>query len=94
MYYSATTATSSRNSVEVLIAGQAITRPRQRKGRYPSLRSIASAAMDIFANRLESRLRYDWAGRQPQMKIEMDPDRATWSNYNADVSTSTSARNH
>ncbi len=79
--------------VEVLITGQADTDPRTESEDIRSLRAIASQAMDIVRQSPGiSVLRDDWSPDSPQMKIEIDPDRANLVGItNADVATSTAA---
>ena len=79
--------------VEVLISGQADTDPRTESDDIRSLRTIASQAMDIVRQSPGiSVLRDDWSPDSPQMKIEIDPDRANLVGItNADVATSTAA---
>jgi multidrug efflux pump subunit AcrB len=79
--------------VEVLISGQADTDPRTESEDIRSLRVIASKAMDIVRQAPGiSVLRDDWSPDSPQMKIEIDPDRANLVGItNADVATSTAA---
>jgi multidrug efflux pump subunit AcrB len=79
--------------VEVLISGQADTDPRTESEDIRSLRAIASQAMDIVRQSPGiSVLRDDWSPDSPQMKIEIDPDRANLVGItNADVATSTAA---
>src|SRR6266446_3527906 len=79
--------------VEVLITGQADTDPRTESDDIRSLRTIASQAMDIVRQSPGiAVLRDDWSPDSPQMKIEIDPDRANLVGItNADVATSTSA---
>ncbi len=79
--------------VEVLISGQADTDPRTESDDIRSLRGIASQAMDIVRqSRGIAVLRDDWGPDSPQMKIEIDPDRANLVGItNADVATSTAA---
>src|SRR5438270_4309660 len=79
--------------VEVLISGQADSDPRTENDDIRSLRAIASQAMDIVRQSPGiSVLRDDWSPDSPQMKIEIDPDRANLVGItNADVATSTSA---
>jgi multidrug efflux pump subunit AcrB len=79
--------------VEVLITGQADTDPRTETEDIRSLRAIASQAMDIVRQSPGiSVLRDDWSPDSPQMKIEIDPDRANLVGItNADVATSTAA---
>jgi len=79
--------------VEVLITGQADTDPRTESDDIRSLRAIASQAMDIVRQSPGiAVLRDDWSPDSPQMKIEIDPDRANLVGItNADVAISTSA---
>ena len=79
--------------VEVLISGQADTDPRTESDDIRSLRGIASQAMDIVRqSRGIAVLRDDWGPDSPQMKIEIDPDRANLVGItNADVATSIAA---
>src|SRR5438552_1498702 len=79
--------------VEVLISGQADTDPTTEREDIRSLRAIASQAMDIVRQSPGiSVLRDDWSPDSPQMKIEIDPDRANLVGItNADVATSTAA---
>src|SRR6266403_1032466 len=79
--------------VEVLITGQADTDPRTEAEDIRSLRNIASQAMDIVRQSPGiAVLRDDWSPDSPQMKIEIDPDRANLvSITNADVAASTAA---
>jgi multidrug efflux pump subunit AcrB len=79
--------------VEVLISGQADTDPKTEREDIRSLRTIASQVMDIVRQSPGiSVLRDDWSPDSPQMKIEIDPDRANLVGItNADVATSTAA---
>src|SRR5713226_1426623 len=79
--------------VEVLISGQADTDPRTEIEDIRSLRTIASQAMDIVRQSPGiAVLRDDWSPDSPQMKIEIDPDRANLVGItNADVAMSTAA---
>src|ERR1700675_1610823 len=79
--------------VEFLITGQADTDPRTESGDIRSLLAIASQAMDIVRQSPGiAVLRDDWSPDSPQMKIEIDPDRANLVGItNADVATSTAA---
>jgi multidrug efflux pump subunit AcrB len=79
--------------VEVLVSGQADTDPRTESEDIRSLRAIASEAMDIVRQSPGiSVLRDDWSPDSPQMKIEIDPERANLVGItNADVATSTAA---
>ena len=78
--------------VEVLISGQADTDPRTESEDIRSLRTIASQAMDIVRQSPGiAVLRDDWTD-SPQMKIEIEPDRANLVGItNADVAMSTAA---
>ena len=79
--------------VEVLISGQADTDPRTEADDIRSLRAIASQAMDIVRQSPGiAVLRDDWSPDSPQMKIEVDPDRANLVGItNADIAISTAA---
>src|SRR5712691_11748841 len=79
--------------VEVLISGQTGTDPRTESDDIRALRAIASQAMDIVRQSPGiAVLRDDWSPDSPQMKIEIDPDRANLVGItNADVATSTAA---
>src|SRR5207253_10141970 len=79
--------------VEVLISGQADTDPRTEAEDIRSLRNIASQAMDFVRQSPGiAVLRDDWSPDSPQMKIEIDPDRANLvSITNADVANSSAA---
>src|SRR6266853_1084853 len=79
--------------VEVLITGQADTDPRTESEDIRALRAIASQAMDIVRQSPGiAVLRDDWSPDSPQMKIEIDPDRANLVGItNTDVATSTAA---
>src|SRR5207247_9221052 len=79
--------------VEVLISGQADTDPRTESEDIRSLRTIASQAMDIVRQSPGiAVLRDDWSPDSPQMKIEIEPDRANLvSITNDDVAMSTAA---
>jgi multidrug efflux pump subunit AcrB len=79
--------------VEVLISGQADTDPRTEAEDIRSLRTIASQVMDIVHQSPGiAVLRDDWSPDSPQMKIEIDPDRANIVGItNADVAASTGA---
>src|SRR5437016_4200044 len=79
--------------VEILISGQADTDPRTESEDIRSLRTIASKAMDIVRQSPGvAVLRDDWSPDSPQMKIEIEPDRANLvSITNADVAMSTAA---
>src|SRR5438132_3154406 len=79
--------------VEILISGQADTDPRTEAEDIRSLRTIAAQAMDIVRQSPGiAVLRDDWSPDSPQMKIEIDPDRANLVGItNADVAMSTAA---
>src|SRR5216684_228342 len=79
--------------VEVLISGQADTDPRTEIEDIRSLRTIASQVMGIVRQSPGiAVLRDDWGPDSPQMKIEIDPDRANLVGItNIDVATSTAA---
>ncbi len=79
--------------VEVLISGQADTDPQTERNDIVTLRRIASQAMDIVRQAPGiSVLRDDWGPDSPQIKIEIDPDRANLVGItNADVARSTAA---
>ena len=79
--------------VEVLISGQADTDPQTEIRDIRSLRAIASQAMDIVRQAPGiAVLRDDWGPDSPQMKIEIEPDRANLVGItNADVARSTAA---
>src|SRR6266550_1635998 len=79
--------------VEVLISGQADTDVKDEASDIRSLRTIASQAMDIVRQSPGiAVLRDDWAPDSPQVKIEIDPDRANLVGItNADVANSTTA---
>jgi multidrug efflux pump subunit AcrB len=79
--------------VEVLISGQADTDPQTESEDIRSLRTIASEAMDIVRQSPGiAVLRDDWSPDSPQMKIEIDPDRANLVGItNADIAESTAA---
>jgi len=79
--------------VEVLISGKADSDPRTESEDIRSLRAIASQAMDLVRQAPGiSVLRDDWSPESPQMKIEIDPDRANVVGItNSDVAASTAA---
>ncbi len=79
--------------VEILISGQADTDAQTERNDIVTLRRIASQAMDIARQSPGiSVLRDDWGPDSPQIKIEIDPDRANLAGItNADVARSTSA---
>ncbi|HEY4816340.1 MAG TPA: efflux RND transporter permease subunit [Candidatus Acidoferrum sp.] len=79
--------------VEILISGQADTDPRTEIEDIQTLRTLASHAMDVVRqSRGVAVLRDDWAPDSPQVKIEIDPDRANVVGItNADVANSSAA---
>jgi len=63
--------------VEILISGQADTDPRTESQDIQTLRTLASQVMKVVGqSRGVAVLRDDWAPDSPQVKIEIDPDRA------------------
>src|SRR5467141_2181061 len=79
--------------VEVLISGQVDAEARTESEDIQTLRTMASQAMDIVRQSPGvAVLRDDWAPDSPQMKIEIEPDRANLVGItNADVAMSTAA---
>jgi multidrug efflux pump subunit AcrB len=79
--------------VEILISGQADVDPRAEIQDIQTLRTIASQAMDIVRpSPGVSVLRDDWGPDSPQVKIEIEPDRANLVGIsNADVANSSAA---
>src|SRR5205807_8345124 len=79
--------------VEILIAGQADTDPRTEIQDIQALRTLASQVMNVFRQSTGvAVLRDDWAPDSPQVKIEIDPDRANLVGItNADVANSSAA---
>src|SRR5437879_10803188 len=79
--------------VEILISGQADTDPRAEIQDIQTLRTIASQAMDIVRQSPGvAVLRDDWGPDSPQVKIEIEPDRANLVGItNADVANSSAA---
>jgi multidrug efflux pump subunit AcrB len=79
--------------VEILISGQADVDPRAEIQDIRTLRTIASQAMDIVRpSPGVSVLRDDWGPDSPQVRIEIDPDRANLVGIsNADVANSSAA---
>jgi multidrug efflux pump subunit AcrB len=79
--------------VEILISGQADTDPRTESQDIQTLRTLASQAMNIVRQSSGvAVLRDDWAPDSPQVKIEIDPDRANLVGItNADVANSSAA---
>jgi multidrug efflux pump len=79
--------------VEILISGQADADPRAEIQDIQTLRTLASEAMDVVRQSPGvAVLRDDWGPDSPQVKIEIDPDRANLvSITNADVANSSAA---
>src|SRR6202521_5466763 len=79
--------------VEILISGQADTDPRTEIQDIQTLRTLASQAMNVVRQSTGvAVLRDDWAPNSPQVKIEIDPDRANVVGItNADVANSSAA---
>jgi multidrug efflux pump subunit AcrB len=79
--------------VEILISGQADVDARVEMQDIRSLRAIAAQAMDIVRQAPGvSVLRDDWSPDSPQVKIEIDPDRANLAGIsNQDVANSSTA---
>ena len=79
--------------VEILISGQADTDPRTESQDIQTLRTLASQVMEVVGqSRGVAVLRDDWAPDSPQVKIEIDPDRANVVGItNADVANSSAA---
>src|SRR2546426_1465281 len=79
--------------VEILISGQADTDARTEIQDVQTLRTIASQAMDIVRESPGvAVLRDDWGPDSPQVKIEIDPDRANLVGItNADAANSSAA---
>lgn len=79
--------------VEILIAGQTDTDPRTEIQDIQTLRTLASQVMNVFRQSPGvAVLRDDWAPDSPQVKIEIDPDRANLVGItNADVANSSAA---
>ncbi len=79
--------------VEILISGQADTDPRTEIQDVQTLRTLASQAMDVVQQAPGiAVLRDDWGPDSPQVKIEIDPDRANLVGIsNADVANSSAA---
>src|SRR6202795_2873746 len=79
--------------VEILISGQGDTDPRTESQDIQTLRTLASQAMNIVRQSSGvAVLRDDWAPDSPQVKIEIDPDRANLVGItNADVANSSAA---
>jgi len=79
--------------VEILISGQADTDPRTEIQDIHTLRTLTSRVMDVVRQSPGiAVLRDDWGPDNPQVKIEIDPDRANLvSITNADVANSSAA---
>src|SRR5207302_3267389 len=79
--------------VEVLISGQTDTDARAEMQDIQTLRTIASQAMDVVRESPGvAVLREDWGPDSPQVKIEIEPDRANLVGItNADVANSSAA---
>jgi multidrug efflux pump subunit AcrB len=79
--------------VEILISGQADTDPRTEIQDIHTLRTLTSQVMDVVRQSPGiAVLRDDWGPDNPQVKIEIDPDRANLvSITNADVANSSAA---
>jgi multidrug efflux pump subunit AcrB len=79
--------------VEILISGQADTDVKDEATDIQTLRGIAAQAMDILRQLPGiAVMRDDWSPDSPQVKIEIDPDRANVVGIsNADVADSTAA---
>jgi multidrug efflux pump subunit AcrB len=79
--------------VEILVSGQADTDPRTEIQDIQTLRTLASQVMNVFRQSPGvAVLRDDWAPDSPQVKIEIDPDRANVVGItNADVANSSAA---
>lgn len=79
--------------VEILISGQADTDVKDEAADIQTLRGIATQAMDILQQSPGiAVMRDDWSSDSPQVKIQIDPDRANVVGItNADVANSTAA---
>src|SRR5437773_1084659 len=79
--------------VEILMSGQADADPRAEIQDIQTLRTLASQVMNLFRQSPGvAVLRDDWAPDSPQVKIEIDPDRANLVGItNADVANSSAA---
>src|SRR5260370_26784994 len=79
--------------VEILISGQADTDVKDEATDIQTLRAIAAQAMDILREFPGiAVMRDDWSPDSPQVKIEIDPDRANVVGItNADVANSAAA---
>jgi multidrug efflux pump subunit AcrB len=80
-------------SVEILISGQADTDAKDEATDIQTLRGIGAQAMDVLRQSAGiAVMRDDWSPDSPQVKIEIDPDRANVVGIsNADVANSTAA---
>jgi multidrug efflux pump subunit AcrB len=79
--------------VEILISGQADTDAKDEATDIRTLRGIAKQAMDVLQQSPGiAVMRDDWSPDSPQVKIQIDPDRANVVGIsNADVANSTTA---
>ena len=79
--------------VEILISGQADTDPKDEATDIQTLRGIATQAIDVLRQSPGiAVMRDDWSPDSPQVKIQIDPDRANVVGIsNADVANSTAA---
>jgi multidrug efflux pump subunit AcrB len=79
--------------VEILISGQADTDAKDEATDIQTLRGIAAQAMDVLRQSPGiAVMRDDWSPDSPQVKIQIDPDRANVVGIsNADVANSTAA---
>src|SRR6202049_3497767 len=79
--------------VEILISGQADTDAKDEAADIQTLRGIAAQAMNILSQAPGiAVLRDDWSPDSPQVRIQIDPDRANIVGItNADVANSTAA---
>jgi multidrug efflux pump subunit AcrB len=79
--------------VEILISGQADTDAKDEAADIQTLRGIATQAMDVLRQSPGiAVMRDDWSPDSPQVKIQIDPDRANVVGItNADVANSTAA---
>jgi multidrug efflux pump subunit AcrB len=79
--------------VEILISGQADTDAKDEAADIQTLRGIATQAIDVLRQSPGiAVMRDDWSPDSPQVKIQIDPDRANVVGIsNADVANSTAA---
>src|SRR5207247_10381659 len=79
--------------VEILMKGRTETAPQTELSYIQAVRDIASQVMDIVGRSAGiTVLRDDWGPDSPQMKIEVDPDRANLVGItNSDIAASTTA---